>query len=75
MVTVTFACGHRAQVGTNVDTQPCCPECGERTVQRVKARAPRFVGVATGPYAETKALDAIAVNLAPKGPLKIKEPE
>ena len=75
MVVVTFGCGHRANVGLNADSQPTCPECGNRQVARVKARAPRFVGVATGPYCETKALDAIPVNLAPKGPLVIKESE
>ena len=75
MVVITFACGHHSSIPTNADSAPTCPECGDMQIRRVKARAPRFVGVATGPYCETTALTAIPVNLAPKGPLTIKEPE
>ncbi len=71
MIDVSFACGHRAKVSG--DTQPCCPECGHTQIRSVKARAPRFVGVATGPYCTYKALDAIPVSVAPKGPLTLKE--
>ena len=74
MIEVAFACGHVATVSPNLDAAPVCAQCGDMTVRRVKARAPRFVGVATGPYAEHQALDAIAVNLAPKGALVVKEP-
>jgi len=44
-------------------------------VQSVKTRAPRFTGACSGPYAEMKALEAISVSLADKGPLKLKQPE
>ena len=73
MIQLTFACGHQAT--TNGSTVPVCPTCGNTQVQAVKARAPRFVGVATGPYCETKPLDAIPVNLATKGPLILKAEE
>ena len=72
MIQVRFACGHSRAVGLN-QSDPVCQECGDRTVRRVQARAPRFVGVATGPYCETQALGAVEVNLAPKGPLTLKE--
>ena len=73
---VTFNCGHPAVlVPETVDQQPTCPMCGDRLVRAVQARAPRFVGLASGPYCETRPLDAIPVNLAPKGPLVLKEEE
>lgn len=46
---------------------PRCPVCGSTTVQRtVGVGAPRFVGCASGPHVETKALDPIAVDLTVK---------
>lgn len=75
MVTVRFACGHESRVAANQDAAPVCPECGQTQVRRVHARAPRFVGVASGPYCEWKALEAIPVNLAPKGALVLKHGE
>jgi len=50
-MTVTFACGHTATV-ESTDTPVC--HCGERRVSRVDAPPPRFHGVATGPYCDTK---------------------
>lgn len=75
MITVRFACGHESQVAAHQDAAPVCPECGQAQVRRVRARAPRFVGVATGPYCEHEALEAVAVNLAPKGALVLRDAE
>lgn len=72
MIALTFACGHQGT--TDGKTTPVCPTCGNAQVQTVKARAPRFVGVATGPYCETKALEAIPVSLA-RTPLPLKAQE
>ena len=74
-ITVRFACGHQSTVSATTDTPPMCPACGEARVQSVKARAPRFVGACTGPYAVTQALEALPVNLAPQGALTLKPPE
>lgn len=46
---------------------PRCPTCGSRRVARaVGADVPRFVGTASGPHVQTKALEAIAVDLTVK---------
>jgi hypothetical protein len=68
---VTYACGHTAEISDNPSGAPVCG-CGETRIQYVKARAPRFTGACTGPFAEFKNLEPIAVNLAPGGPLTIK---
>jgi len=75
MIAVRWACGHHGSVSPTSDVTPRCPECGEHRVQSVKTRAPRFTGACSGPYAEMKALEAISVSLADKGPLKLKQPE
>jgi hypothetical protein len=67
---VTFACGHDADVPDAVSVAPMCG-CGEKRVQSVKARAPKFTGSCTGPYAQAKALEPIRVSLA--RPLTITE--
>lgn len=69
---VTFACGHRAELGDNPGTAPICGECQESRVQHVKARAPRFRGVATGPYTEYANLSPATVACAPGGSLTLK---
>ena len=48
-MTLTFACGHKADVSPEVTEPPVCPVCREARVSRVEAPAPRFRGVATGP--------------------------
>lgn len=73
-IVVTFACGHVMPVAARSEWLPQCA-CGNRQVARVKARAPRFMGTCTGPYAETKALAAGTVNVAPAGPLTLKPQE
>jgi hypothetical protein len=70
-VSVTFACGHSATVLTDGAAPQCL--CGETRVSRVKAPAPRFRGVATGPHATVQALDAMPINAAPDGPLQLNE--
>jgi hypothetical protein len=72
-VSVRFACGHEGSLSERDEAIPVCTVCGESQVTRTTARAPRFVGVATGPFCETRALEAIPVNLAPKGALVVKE--
>ena len=74
-ITVRFACGHVGQVSATSDAMPVCRDCGHTQIARVKARAPRFVGACSGPYAETTMLEAVTVNLAPKGPLTLKPAE
>lgn len=68
MITVTYACGHTANVSAKGDVPPIC-ECGERRVSRVKAPAPRFRGVCQGPSAVTVDLPAMPVSVAPGGAL------
>lgn len=70
MTTITFACGHHTTIGDNPSGPPVCA-CGERRIQHVKARPPRFTGACSGPYAEFKNLGPAVVNLAPGGPLTI----
>ena len=72
MIQVTFRCGHAGTVSETAVTAPVCG-CGETQVVRTVARAPRFRGTCTGPYAETVALDPGVVNVAPSGPLRIKQ--
>jgi hypothetical protein len=45
---------------------PRCPTCGSTAVQRALVGPPHFVGTASGPHVETKALDPIAVDLTQK---------
>jgi len=68
---ITFACGHDAQIGDNPSGAPVCA-CGEKRIQAVKVRAPRFTGAVSGPYAEFKNLEPAVVNLAPGGPLQLQ---
>ena len=74
-MTIHFACGHALTIGDNQQTAPLCVICGESRIQSVQARAPRFVGVASGPLCEFKHLDPATVNLAPAGALKVNPPK
>jgi hypothetical protein len=59
-----FRCGHMQPFEERM-TSPVCATCGTSIVARVHGIGPpRIVGCASGPYVETKALDAIAVRLA-----------
>ena len=71
-IRVTFACGHTLDLGANPSTSPRCLVCGEAQVARASARAPRFTGACTGPYATAKALDPAVVSVATAGPLSLK---
>ncbi len=51
-MTVTFVCGHTQPIGST--DVALCAVCGEHRVTRVTAPPPKFRGVATGPYCETK---------------------
>lgn len=70
-MTVTFACGHKAEIPETASLPPQCG-CGEKRVQAVKARAPRFVGACSGPHTEFRNLADVTVNLAPGGALNLK---
>lgn len=73
MITIQFACGHEGRLSDAMMTTPIC-HCGERQIAVVRpSRPPRFVGTVTGPYAEYQALDPGIVNVAPGGPLKLKD--
>lgn len=61
MITIRFACGHVVRV-----EQMLCPTCGEHRIAQVLAPPPRFSGMATGPYADFKALEPVAVDLTTK---------
>lgn len=53
---------------------PTCP-CGETRLTYVKPRRmPRFVGACTGPYAESRGVEPATVDVAPGGPLRLKDP-
>ena len=71
-IRVRFACGHEGRVSETVTTTPVCV-CGETRVVRTMARAPRFTGACSGPYAEMTAVEPGMVNMATAGPLKLKE--
>lgn len=72
MIAVRFDCGHEAQISETATQAPQC-HCGSTRVVYVKARAPRFTGACTGPYAEYKALEPGSVDLTTAGPLTLKE--
>jgi len=61
MIYARFACGHRFSIDPSVTSAPICPTCGERRISRTTAPAPRFVGVCSGPSAESKVLEGIPV--------------
>lgn len=74
MIRVDFACGHSLAIGDSANAAPRCAACGEVQVRRVTtSRPPRFTGTVTGPYADFKGLDPGVVNVAPAGPLRLKE--
>jgi len=62
VITLTFGCGHTTKVPDDA-LIAVCPTCGERRVQQVKARAPRFRGVVNGPHATFEALPGIHVSV------------
>ena len=71
-IRVRWACGHEAAASDNADASPICG-CGETRIVRTFARAPRFIGACTGPYAVTQTMEPGVVDLAPKGPLRLKK--
>ena len=73
-IKLRFACGHEGTVSETATTAPVCA-CGETRIARTFARAPRFRGACSGPYAETVALDAAVVDVTRAGPLALKPPE
>ena len=72
MIRVRYICGHEALLSPTATSAPLC-HCGEHRVRAVTSPAPRFTGACRGPYAETKAVEPGIVNVAPGGPLKLKE--
>jgi hypothetical protein len=47
-LTVTFGCGHTAEIGETSDA-PMCPVCADTRVSRTNAPAPRFSGFCSSP--------------------------
>ena len=73
MIEIRWKCGHVATVSDKTAAAPMCA-CGEQQIVAVfPKRQPRFVGTVLGPCSEYKALEAGTVNVAPSGPLKLKE--
>lgn len=70
-IRVRFACGHEQAVDITSAVAPRC-FCGESRISRAFARAPKFTGAVTGPYAETKSVEPGIVTLS-DAPLVIKE--
>ena len=66
---VVYRCGHSSTLSDRTLGLPPCPTCGEVLASRVDVRPPKIRGVASGPHCEHRDLPAIAVSLAPAGPL------
>lgn len=60
---VIFTCGHTVRPDAKAESAPVCPTCGNRTIERVEVRPPRFTGAASGPHVETRDLPAVPVSL------------
>jgi hypothetical protein len=61
-----MACGCVVKTDDKGADSPLCATHNERRVQHVKARAPRFRGVCTGPVARYESLQGIPVSM-PQG--------
>ena len=73
MISIRYKCGHDGQLNEQFNGAPCCP-CGETEIVFVRpSRMPRFTGACTGPYATHTSLEPAVVNVAPSGPLRLKE--
>lgn len=69
---IIFRCGH-TDAWDGKSSSPRCTTCGNAQVARVSNMPPpRFRGVATGPFAETVPLQAIAVDLSTKDAVPLK---
>jgi len=69
-----FACGHSVTAADDANVSPECPTCHNRKVTHVATRPPRFTGTCCGPCATfDPTATATPVNLAPEGPLKLKD--
>lgn len=74
MIRVRFDCGHEVEVNEQVNAFPVCAVCGAIRITRVDPRRlPRFVGTCQGPLAEERPMTPGTVNVAPAGPLRLKE--
>lgn len=74
MIAVTFECGIRSEYSDQMQISPRCSHCGTTKIASVRtSRPPRFTGVASGPLCEYKPLEPGVVDVAPAGPLRIKE--
>jgi len=61
VIQLSMACGHTVKIG-DAETMAICV-CGERRVQAVKVRAPKFRGVCLGPHATFESLTGIPVSV------------
>ena len=72
-ITIRYRCGHEGQLSDTIPGSPVC-HCGETQITYVRPqRMPRFTGSCTGPYATFTRLDPGVVDVAPAGPLRLKE--
>jgi hypothetical protein len=72
VITIRFQCGHKGEFDSALSCAPRCGQCGETTIRRVNAPAPRFTGMVAGPCATYTTSAPIAVSLASQ-PLTLKE--
>jgi len=71
---IDFACGHHVTASDGAELTPECPTCHDRRVAHVQVRPPRFTGTCCGPCATfDPTVTATKVDLAPEGPLKLKD--
>ena len=72
-ISIRFKCGHDSQLSDTFMTSPVC-HCGETQITYVmSSRAPRFTGACSGPHATHTRVDPAVVDVAPAGPLRLKE--
>jgi len=74
-IRLVFKCQHSVVIGDGLTAAaPVCGVCGETQVVRtIPTRLPSFTGTVRGPCATYTSLEPGIVNVAPAGPLTLKE--
>jgi len=74
-IRLVFKCQHSVVIGDGLTAAaPVCVVCGETQIVRtIPTRMPSFTGTVRGPFATTTNLEPGVVNVAPAGPLMLKE--
>jgi hypothetical protein len=74
VIELLFRCGTAQRVDPDKSPVPTCAHCGTTKIARsLTVTTPRFTGCVSGPLAQTRALEPMALNLA-ETPLKLKDP-